>query len=65
MLLGDKIRKIREEKGLTRDDIVRKTDLTASTLYKIETNRMPKPSFEVTSKIAKALNCTLDELVQE
>ena len=63
MFLGDTIRKIREEKGLTRDDIVRKTDLTASTLYKIETNRMPKPSFEIVAKIANALGVSLDKLL--
>jgi transcriptional regulator with XRE-family HTH domain len=62
MTIGEKIRKIREKKGMTRDDIIRKTDLTTSTLYKIETNRMPKPSFDIIAKIAKALDCTLDDL---
>jgi transcriptional regulator with XRE-family HTH domain len=62
MQLGKKIREIREARGLTREDIVRMTRLTVSTLYKIETGRMKRPSFELISEIAKALNISMDEL---
>ena len=62
MTIGRKIRDIRESKGLTRDDLVRLSNLTSSTIYKIETNKMPKPSFEIIVKLAKALGISLDSL---
>ncbi|MFC1616834.1 helix-turn-helix domain-containing protein [Candidatus Margulisiibacteriota bacterium] len=60
--LGEKIRAAREKKKLTREDLTRNTDLTLSAIYKIETGKMPKPSFEIIVKIAKALEISLDSL---
>jgi transcriptional regulator with XRE-family HTH domain len=62
MEIGKKLRKAREAQGLSRDELVKKADITVNTLYKIETLRMPNPSFEIISKLAKALNISLDSL---
>ena len=62
MDIGKKLREAREKKGLSRDELVKKADITVNTLYKIETGKMPKPSFEIISKIALALDLSLDDL---
>ena len=62
MNLGKKIRDAREKEGLSRDELVKKADITVNTLYKIETGKMPKPSFEIIKKLAQALNISLDLL---
>ena len=61
MLLGDKIRKYRDEKNLTREDITRATHIAISTLYKIEKNQM-NPTFKIVSKIAKAIGVPIGKL---
>lgn len=62
MDVGKKIREEREKKGLSRDELVKKIDITVNTLYKIETGKMPKPSFEIVKKLGQALNISLDKL---
>ena len=62
MDIGKKLREAREKQGLSRDELVKKTDITVNTLYKIETGKMPKPSFEIVKKLSQALGISLDEL---
>ena len=62
MDIGKKLREAREKKGLSRDELVKKADITVNTLYKIETGKMPKPSFEMVKKLSQALDISLDEL---
>ena len=62
MDIGKKLREAREKQGLSRDELVKKADITVNTLYKIETGKMPKPSFEIVKKLSQALDISLDEL---
>ena len=62
--LGQKIRKLRQKIGLTQDDFARKADVPYTTLTKIETGVIKKPSVFVVSKIAKALNVAIEELIK-
>jgi len=62
--LGQKIRKLRQKLELSQDDFARKANVPYTTLTKIETGVIKKPSVFVVSKIAKALNVSIDELVQ-
>ena len=62
MDIGKKLREARGKKGLSRDELVKKADITVNTLYKIETGKMPKPSFEIVKKLSQALDISLDEL---
>ena len=62
--LGQKIRKLRNKLGLSQDDFARKADVPYTTLTKIETGVIKKPSVFVVSKIAKALDVSVDELIQ-
>jgi len=62
--LGLKIKKLRNKSGLSQDDFARKADVPYTTLTKIETGVIKKPSVFVMSKIAKALNVSIEDLLK-
>ena len=62
--IGDKIKLLRNKQGLTQDELARKSDLPYTTLTKIETNVITKPSIQTVIKIAKGLNITVDDLMK-
>jgi len=57
--LGKKIKSLRIKLELSQDKFARKADVPYTTLTKIETGVIKKPSVFVMAKIAKALNITL------
>jgi transcriptional regulator with XRE-family HTH domain len=61
--LGKKIKKLRIGLGLSQDELARKADVPYTSLTKIETGVIKKPSVYVVAKISKALNTTLDDLI--
>lgn len=62
--IGEKIKQLRNKKGLTQDMLARKADLPYTTLTKIESNVITKPSIQTVIKIAKGLEVSIDELVK-
>jgi len=48
---------------LSQDELVRKADVPYTTLIKIKTGVIKKPSVYVVAKIAKALNISIEELI--
>ena len=62
--LGQKIKKLRQKLGLSQDDFARRADVPYTTLTKIETGVIRKPSVFVVSKIAKALNVSIEDLLK-
>ena len=62
--LGKKIKSLRTKLELSQDEFARKADVPYTTLTKVETGVIKKPSVFVMAKIAKALNTTLDELIK-
>jgi len=62
--LGKKIKTLRLKLELSQDEFARKADIPYTTLTKIETGVIKKPSVFVMAKIAKALNITVDELIK-
>ena len=62
--LGQKIKKLRLKLGLSQDDFARKADVPYTTLTKVETGVIKKPSVFVVSKIAKALSVDIEELIK-
>ena len=62
--LGQKIKKFRTKLGLSQDDFARKADVPYTTLTKIETGVIKKPSVFVVSKIAKTLGVDIEELIK-
>ena len=62
--IGDKIKQLRNKQGLTQDELARKSDLHYTTLTKIETNVITKPSIQTVMKIANGLGISLDNLMK-
>jgi len=62
--IGNKIKQLRNKQGLTQDELARKADLPYTTLTKIETNVITKPSIQTVMKIAKGLGISLDDLMK-
>jgi transcriptional regulator with XRE-family HTH domain len=62
--IGDKIKQLRNKQGLTQDALARKSDLPYTTLTKIETDVITKPSIQTVIKIAKGLGISLDDLMK-
>jgi len=62
--IGDKIKQLRNKQGLTQDELARKSDLPYTTLTKIESNVITKPTIQTVIKIAKGLGISLDDLMK-
>lgn len=63
-MLGKNIKKFRQKRKLTQDKLARLADIPYTTITKIETGVIKRPSVQSVSKIAKALNVTVDELMK-
>jgi len=62
--IGENIKKVRNKLGLTQDDLVRKSGVKHTTLTKIESNVVVKPSVQTVAKIAKALDIAMEDLLK-
>ncbi len=62
--IGHNIKKIRTKKGLTQDDLVRKSGVKHTTLTKIESDVVTKPTVQTVAKIAKALSVSIETLLK-
>ena len=62
--IGDKIKILRTRQGLTQDALARRCDIPYTTLTKIESNVITKPSIQTVSKIADGLGISIDELIK-
>jgi len=62
--IGDKIKQLRNKQGLTQDELARKADLPYTTLTKIESNVITKPTIQTVVKIANGLGITIDGLMK-
>ena len=62
--IGDKVKLLRNKQGLTQDELARKADLPYTTLTKIETNVVTKPSIQTVMKIASGLGISIDNLIK-
>ena len=62
--IGDKIKRLRNKQGLTQDELARKSDLPYTTLTKIESNVITKPTIQTVMKIANGLGITIDNLMK-
>lgn len=59
--LGERIRRLRRERGLTLEEAGKLTALAASTLSKIENDQM-SPTFDVVQKLAQGFDIDITEL---
>ncbi|PIY79052.1 MAG: hypothetical protein COY81_04790 [Candidatus Pacebacteria bacterium CG_4_10_14_0_8_um_filter_43_12] len=62
--IGDNIKKLRAKLNLTQDDLARKSDVKYTTLTKIESGVVTKPTVHIMAKIAKSLNASIEDLIK-
>jgi len=62
--IGQAMKTLREKKGLTQGDIVRRTGLERSYVSRLEGNKIKYPRIKMICRIAQALEVSVDEFVK-
>jgi DNA-binding XRE family transcriptional regulator len=63
-IISENIKKLRAKLGLTQDDLAKKADIKYTTLMKVESGTVNKPSVQTMAKIAKALSVPIEDLLK-
>ena len=61
--LSKNIKKLREAKGLSQEKLARLADVANNTLIKMETGENINPTLETLKRVAKALDVSVDNLI--
>lgn len=62
--LGKKIKALRLKLELSQDEFARRADIPYTTLTKVETGVIKKPSVFVMAKLAKTLGVSIEDLIK-
>jgi transcriptional regulator with XRE-family HTH domain len=62
--ISENIKKYRNKIGVSQDRLSKLADVTYNTIIKIESGANTNPTIDTISKIAKALNVSVDELLK-
>ncbi|MBU0637006.1 helix-turn-helix transcriptional regulator [Patescibacteria group bacterium] len=62
--ISDNLRKLRGKKGYSLEKIARLADLSLNTIVKIENGVNQNPTIKTLTKIAKALDVGVDDLIK-
>jgi len=62
--IGKNIKKIRQEKGISQDRLSKLADLSLNTVVTVESGANPNPTIETLTRIAKALEVGVNELIK-
>lgn len=62
--IADNIKKYRNKLGISQDKLSKLADVTYNTIIKIESGANINPTIGTMSKIAKALNVGVDDLIK-
>lgn len=62
-MLAQNIRRLRQKKGLSQEKLARLADISTVTLVKIEAGVAKEPTITTVTKLANALEISIDELV--
>ncbi len=62
--IAENLKKLRAKKGLSLEKIARLADLSLNTIVKIENGVNQNPTIETLTKIAKALEVGVDDLIK-
>jgi len=62
--IGENIKKYRNKQGLSQEDFAKKSGVKYTTLTKIESNVIKKPSVFIMAKLAKALSVSIEDLIK-
>jgi transcriptional regulator with XRE-family HTH domain len=64
-VLGDKIRRLRKEKGFSLDKLAELSESSKSYIWELENKNPPRPSADKLAKIAHQLDTTIEYLLDE
>jgi transcriptional regulator with XRE-family HTH domain len=64
MTFGQRLRQIRENKGITQKELAEKLNVTFQTISKWE-NSVTEPDISTIKEIAKLLNCSIEQLFND
>ncbi|MDP8230035.1 MAG: helix-turn-helix transcriptional regulator [Candidatus Gorgyraea atricola] len=64
-MLSENIKRLRKKKGISQDKLAKLADVTHTTLVKLESGANNNPTVKTLSKIAQALEISLDKLVSK
>ncbi len=62
--IGKNLKKLRQEKGISQDRLSKLADLSLNTVVTVESGANPNPTIETLTKIAKALEVGVDDLIK-
>ncbi|NCN25418.1 DNA-binding protein [Candidatus Falkowbacteria bacterium CG10_big_fil_rev_8_21_14_0_10_37_14] len=62
--ISDNLKKLRAKKGLSLERIARLADLSLNTIVKVENGVNTNPTIDTLTKIAKALEIGVDDLMR-
>ncbi len=62
--IADNLKKLRDKKGYSLEKVARLADLSLNTIVKIENGVNKNPTIETLTKIAKALEVGVDDLIK-
>jgi len=62
--IGENIKRIRKEKGISQDRLSKRADLALNTIVNIELGKNPNPTIETLQKIANALEVSIEKLLK-
>jgi transcriptional regulator with XRE-family HTH domain len=62
--ISENIKRLRAKFGMTQDDLAKKADIKYTTLMKVESGTVNKPSVQTMAQIAKALGVSIEELIK-
>ena len=62
--IAENLKKLRAKKGLSLEKIARLADLSLNTIVKVENSVNTNPTIETLTKIAKALEVGVDDLIK-
>jgi len=61
--LAKNVKRLREAKGFSQERLARLADVANNTLIKMETGENKNPTLETLKKVAKALEVSVDDLI--
>jgi len=61
--LANNIMKLRKQKSLSQEKLARLSDVANNTIIKMESGENDNPTLETLRKVAKALEVSVDELI--
>ena len=62
--ISKNLRRMREAKGLSQEKLARLADVANNTIIRIEGGKNQNPTLDTLKKIAKALEVSVNELIQ-